>query len=287
MRTAFETTMRMDPRIAVLRPLNGSMAAAAVMIGSIIDNGQGLFQDAAAVVLLSLSAFMMAGGANILNDLQDADIDRKAHPKRPLASGNLSEKDARTMLVALWSGGILSACAASFIIRALLPMLIVLISLALMVLYEKHLKRRGLPGNLIVGLLTGAPFLLGASAGEFSLFILAIFLMAFLSNTSREIMKDIQDMGTDRGLRSTLPLKKGRPFAFRVGAAFMLLGALSSFVPIMLHGWDMVYLIGVCTADAVLMISIIYLASDPLKAQWIAKLGMLCAMAVFAVWSLG
>ncbi|MGA1820718.1 MAG: geranylgeranylglycerol-phosphate geranylgeranyltransferase [Thermoplasmatota archaeon] len=276
----------MSAYLAVLRPLNGSMAAAAVLIGSIVEPEQGLFHHTAVVIFLSISAFLVASGGNILNDLGDIEIDRKAHPRRPLPAGLIAVKDARVLLAVSWTAGVLLASTASLLLKAVLPVLIVLASIGLLVLYERSLKEKGAAGNICIGVLTGAPFLLGASAGSLSLMIGAIFLMASLSNISREIMKDAEDMEVDRGLRSTIAIKVGKRSATIIASAVMMLAIISSMAPLISIGADVLYIAGIAIADWVLLISAIRSWQDPGLGQRIAKLGMFAAMAVFSIWGL-
>jgi geranylgeranylglycerol-phosphate geranylgeranyltransferase len=171
--------------------------------------------------------------------------------------------------------------------KATLPILIVLASLSLIVIYEKKLKNRGFFGNIVVGALTGAPFLLGASVGTISFPVAAIFLMASLSNISREIMKDIEDIRMDKGCRCTLPLRYGKDRACQIATIIMLLAIISSSIPLLIAKFDPVYACGIGAADILFLISIRKLYSDPHRSQNIAKLGMLLAMAVFLLWSMG
>ena len=273
------------PYLAVLRPLNGIMAAAAVIIGSIIEPGNSFSDQTLGILLLSFSAFLITSGGNILNDLGDIDLDRKGHPKRPLVTGDISEEGARYLMGSLWSIGIISACAASLIVKAALPIMIVLISMVLIIIYERRLKHKGFLGNTAVGALTGAPFVLGASAGTISYPVLTIFLMASLSNVSREIMKDIEDMRIDKGCRCTLPLRYGKNTASIIATSIMILAITASSIPLIAEGFDPVYAAGIGTADIIFLISIKALYHGPRKAQNIAKLAMVLAMAVFLLWS--
>jgi geranylgeranylglycerol-phosphate geranylgeranyltransferase len=263
------------------------MAAIAVMIGSIIEPQSSFINETYSILLLSFSAFLITSGGNILNDLGDIEIDQKGHPQRPLAKGAIMEKNARFLLGSLWSLGFISACLASLMVKASLPILIVMASTALIIIYENKLKHRGFMGNIAIGALTGAPFLLGASVGIISYPVTAIFLMASLSNISREIMKDIEDMRVDKGYRRTLPLRYGIKKASLNATFIMLFAIMASAIPLLTKKIDPVYASGIGAADIIFLISIRTLYSDPRKAQSIAKLGMLFAMAVFLLWSLG
>jgi geranylgeranylglycerol-phosphate geranylgeranyltransferase len=158
---------------------------------------------------------------------------------------------------------------------------------ALIIIYEKRSKDRGFTGNLSIGLLTGAPFLLGASAGTISFPVAAIFLMASLTNISREIIKDIEDVQLDEGFRTTIPHRYGMQKASMAAVIFMLLGILASSIPLFTNGMDPIYTAGIGTADIIFLISIRSLYHSPSKAQIITKLGMIMAICGFLLWSVG
>jgi len=286
--TAIKGPMRkIIPYLAVLRPLNGMMAAGAVMVGSVIDPNQTANALSIEVILLAISAFLITSGGNILNDLGDIDIDRKGHPNRPLASGAISEGSARSILGSIWPIGIITACFASLMMRATFPILIVMVSISLILVYEKKLKNKGLLGNISVGILTGVPFLLGGSTGVISLPVIVIFLMASFSNLSREIMKDIEDRNVDKGCRCTLPLRFGKKKAIIILSLSMIFAIFVSPIPLITQGFNITYFTGILFADLILLFSILIVNKDPMRSHRIAKLGMLLSILTFLIWSIG
>ncbi len=243
--------------------------------------------DIVPVFLLSASTFLIVGGANILNDLGDLTIDAGRGRNRPIASREMSEKFARRYFVSLWIIAIFLTMTTSFMLKASLPLFIILSSILLLYGYERLFKERGLPGNIIIGLLTGAPFLLGASISGVSMIISWIFLMAVLANISRELTKDIEDAEMDRSKRTTLPMRIGRRNSACISAALMVSAVLVSFVPVIVHGLDPLYIIPVGLADIVFLLSLAGIFKDSRKAQEMAKLGMICAVLGFILWSIG
>jgi geranylgeranylglycerol-phosphate geranylgeranyltransferase len=257
----------------------------AVLAGHIIEKGMIEKVDTAPAVILCVSTFLIVGGANILNDLNDIVIDEKRGSRKPIASGMMSERSARGYFLSLWIGAILLSMTASFLLQASLPLLIVLASILSLYGYERFFKKRGLPGNIIIGMLTGAPFILGASISGPSLIILWIFLMASLSNISREITKDIEDAEKDRGNRITLPMSMGCRKASMIAIIFMLAAVIVSAAPMIIHGPELSYMIPVGLADIIFLMSLTWFIRDSRKAQRMAKLGMICAIFGFVIWS--
>ncbi len=282
----FPLIMKIGPILNVLRPLNGILAGAAVLCGSIVENEGIMGLEPLPVIFLSLAAFFIVGGSNILNDISDIEIDRKGHPERALPSDILTLKEARSLFLFLWPMGIFLGAFASFLQKDWLPIIIIALTLFIIILYEKKLKCKGLPGNLIIGATSGLTFFLGASVTGSFLNVLPLFLMAFFATTSREITKDIEDLQTDRTSRRTLPMRLGVRNASIISVCFMITAILISIFPIFIMGPDISYLLLLGVADLILSFSIYQLSKDPSISQKLAKLGMLCAVAGFLVWSI-
>src|SRR5688572_25602632 len=112
---------------------------------------------AASLGLVALAAIALTALANTVNDLADVEIDRVAHPDRPLPSRAISASTAVWFAVAC---GVLSV-----ILLALANLGLTLLTLpviGLMCAYSTWFKRRGVPGNLLVALLASLPFFYGA-----------------------------------------------------------------------------------------------------------------------------
>ena len=162
-----------------------------------------------------------------------------------------------------------------------ISLLIVIVSIAIMVLYEWFLKSEGLVGNLAISWLTGALFLFGGAAvGRLELaWILAA--LAFLATFGREVIKDIQDIEGDKGHRLTLPMRMGAKSAGIVGSlGFVGAVALSPF-PYLLNLLDIWYVPAVAAADGIFIYCALIHFRDPERGQGIAKYGMLVALLAF------
>ena len=221
--------------IALMRPKNLVLAGATVPLGAYFA-----LMDAAdpfpvvAVALHTLAVVLFTGAGNAMNDIKDAEIDKTAHPMRPLPSGQLSIQQASRFTSLLWTlsvaghiGGLLVVEPA---VSTYLPtVLIYILAVVLMVTYDHGpaTKNRGLSGNIVISLLVGAVILYGASAvGGFAQPVIWwIFGVVFLTNLAREMVKDCMDMEADEGSRQTLPMTYGKE-KIRMAAYVVIMGAL-------------------------------------------------------------
>ena len=221
--------------IALMRPKNLVLAGATVPLGAYFALMDGV--DAfpvVAVVLLVLAVVLFTGAGNAMNDIKDAEIDKTAHPMRPLPSGQLTVVQASRFTSLLWTlsvgahiGGLLAVEPS---VSTYLPtVLIYILAVVLMVTYDHGpaTKNRGLSGNIVISLLVGAVILYGASAvGGFSQPVIWwIFGVVFLTNLAREMVKDCMDMEADAGSRQTLPMTYGKE-KVRMAAYVVIMGAL-------------------------------------------------------------
>lgn len=226
---------RIGASIELMRPKNLALAAATVPLGAyfaLMESSEAF--PTLAVVLHLLAVVFFTGAGNAMNDIKDADIDRTAHPQRPLPSGRLSVEQARTFAASLWTlsvlahvGGLLALEATPSIV--LPTSTIYLVAVLLMVSYDHgpSTKNRGLVGNLVISLLVGAVVLYGAAGvgGIGSALVWWIFGVVFLTNLAREMVKDCMDMEADADSRTTLPMKYGKE-KVRMAAYVVLMGAL-------------------------------------------------------------
>lgn len=208
------------------------IAAAFIAVGSeLAEYGYELLV-AVPVVL----AFIIGG--NSINDYVDRDVDKFAHPERPVPSGRVPAETA------LYIGG--GALGFAIILSFLLPnytsTAIVIAACLFIVVYELLLKQRGFIGNITIGVLTGMVFLLGGAVVGNVECCYAIASMIILISLGREIGLDIKDMDGDVG-RTTLPMKIGKRNAAILAALFFVAAVLVSIYPI-LQG-DVSYLYGI------------------------------------------
>ena len=263
----------------LLRPANALVAAAAAYGGALL--GGAPLVPAPAALAAMVAAFAFAAAGNVRNDLGDVAIDRVAHPARPLVTGEVDPRLARLLAAQMYA----LSLAAGWLAASWWGLLLVALALPVMEGYERWGKARGLPGNLAIGALTAAPFLLGAmAAGGLGAAALALALLAALATVGREILKDAEDEEADRGHRRTLPMRIGRTRAALVAAGFLVAAALLSPLPWLLQNvLGLAYLPAVGLADACFLAAAALGRASPGRAQRLAKAGMVLALAALTL----
>lgn len=197
---------------------------------------------AAATVMLGVA------GGNSYNDAVDAEIDRTAHPERPIPRGELTPKDARAWAWT-WFGlalglAFLLGLAAGFLALAYVGGL---------TWYEGRLKRSHVWGHLVVSLVVGGVFVFGAVvvsglpyvpgvdswtgwAGEPGLRAAAVMgFLAGLANLGRELLKSVEDQEADRAARRTAALVWGTGPTRAAAAGCLLFACLFAVVAVPLR----------------------------------------------------
>lgn len=256
------------------RPANALVSATGAYVGAILAGAP--WMPSTPVGAAMLAAFAFAAAGNVRNDLGDISIDRVAHPQRPLARGSVSLGSARSLALGLY----LLALAAGILV-SWLGFALVLVAVPLMEGYERWAKARGLPGNLAIALLTGAPFLIGGiAAGEpANLAVLSVAALAALATAGREILKDVEDVEADRPWRRTFPMRVGARPAAWVAAAFLVAAVLLSPLPWALETvLGQAYLLAIAAADICFLAAAAVGPRAPGRGQRLAKLGMVAAL---------
>lgn len=219
------------------------IAAAFMAVGSEIAHYWQSLLVAVPVVL----AFIIGG--NALNDYVDRDVDKIAHPERPLPAGRLAAETVLQIGIA----ALVAAAVLSFLLPNYLATAIVIAACLFIVVYELFLKKKGFIGNITIGVITGMVFLLGGAVVGSVEHCYAIALMIVLISLGREIGLDIKDMAGDVG-RMTLPMRIGRHHAAILAAVFFILAVIISAYPLFQH--NVSYLYGtVVIADLLIILS--------------------------------
>ncbi|WP_413797351.1 UbiA family prenyltransferase [Streptomyces iranensis] len=155
-----------------------------------------------------------------LGDYYDRDLDALSKPQRPIPSGRLSPRTAvatgigcivAVAALALWANWRAVAVAAA--------------AMAGIVAYSRVLKGRGLPGNLIRGVLTALTVLFGAMAVQpWPPWRALPFALVFLAHdTASNLVGTLRDVEGDRdGGYATVPVRRGLRSATHTAAALYL-----------------------------------------------------------------
>ena len=207
--------------------------------------------------LLALSVYSFMASWNALNDYLDLEIDKINRPDRPLPSGRISKSVALTGIIVTCLISFTSLFVAASIANGMTynfadwyPTIgIWFLALALLVNYEDDrvllgLKDKGLPGNLAISISVGLVVLFGA-AGLFDPLnerALSLFVIGILYNLSREIVKDVEDMGGDEG-RNTYAMRVGADKARTTSWVILLLTLVALLTPFAIGIFELSHLI--------------------------------------------
>lgn len=228
---------RVVAHLRLLRPLNLTIGAFAVVIGAAIA---GELHRTFTVIIALLVVVCYNAAANAVNDYCDYAIDAVNRPDRPLSRGLVARPTALWLGVALFVIG----TALTLYLNWGARLLAVGAALPIMVFYTPVLKGQPLLGNIAVALVLGLAFLFTGAAVGNPAPLLVPAALAFGLTLVRELVKDIADMDGDRqaGLK-TLPLTAGLPVAGAVVIGLAALVALGALVPAVLKYYGIWYLI--------------------------------------------
>jgi geranylgeranylglycerol-phosphate geranylgeranyltransferase len=222
--------------VELARVKNIALAAITVPLGAHLGlEGQWDSNSLGLVALqtASVGCFIVAG--NIFNDVSDCAIDKVAKPDKPIPSGRISITQAKHLaiefsllsLVLMGIGAYLSTDPIAIIA-------IWSIASILMYTYDMGLqtKKMGFAGNIAISLMVGAVILYGAATIGKVNTPLAFYAagVAFFANLGREIIKDCEDMESDKD-RNTLPMRVGLAKARMFGYVSLLCALIVLYLP--------------------------------------------------------
>jgi 4-hydroxybenzoate polyprenyltransferase len=245
------------------RPVNIAIAAITLLVGYILLQ----HTPTAPVLILQILGFACAiGFANIDNDILDLESDKLNRPERPLVTGKVSVKTARTTCYTLavimllcgigdsvlqnvrfmeivkdpehaldfgWMGAVILA----------FPMWFFALLGALLIAYNRKLKHSPALKNITVAFLCTTPILYALqhffnfscnnNPEEHMWAIIPAIPFAFLLTIAREIYKDLEDMTGDlKAGIMTFPLVAGDKVARRLAADIIIFTWISLPVPV-------------------------------------------------------
>ena len=203
----------------LMRMKNVVLASITVPLGAQFATGDSWISSQLEEVIAQIFAVIFfIGAGNTMNDIKDVEIDREAHPDRPLASGAISIESAQKFVKVLWMLSIICLAIGAYLLyesgNSIIELLsIYFIAVTLMLTYDHgpELKNTGLVGNISISIMVGAVILYGASSVGHVWTTLVWWTagVVFFANLAREIIKDCQDMEADEGVRQTLPMTYG------------------------------------------------------------------------------
>jgi len=233
----------------LVRLEHGVMIFIAILIGSIIAQKTldiTGFPPVDKLVLTFFTALFLESSTFALNDYYDLEIDRKnKRDDRPLVRGDLSPKTALYLFFIFFPLGIICSYFVNYTC-----FVIALITAIFAILYDVKLKKIKLLGNFYIAFVMAIPFIFGGAAVleginfsiEIPQVIFIIALIAFLTGSGREIMKDVMDFTGDKdeGVKS-FPRYIGIRKSNIVSACFYIVAIVLSLLPFFMRRFEMYY----------------------------------------------
>jgi len=248
--------------INLIRPVNSAMMGLAVIVGIWVA-ARNLPLNAS--ILGFITAFTLTAASMAINDFYDRDVDAKNEPNRPIPSRIIAPKEALEFSAVLIIIGLSVAfmtdltgfiVAAAFILLALI--------------YNTKGKEKGLLGNFMVSACIAIPFIYGGLIVGKALYVpLLIFaVLAFFTNTGREVTKGIADLEGDKIRKvRTVAASFGSRAAAQVATIFYTIPVILSAVPLILGVVSFWYLPPVLVVDVGIIASSILLMKNYSRAN--------------------
>lgn len=121
------------------------------------------------ILLLMLATTGLYGGGVVLNDVFDAELDKRERPERPIPSGLISKRAAAIFGILLLLLGIVAAAFTNINNLLSLSTLVATLIAIGAVVYDKWSKHHGFFGPLNMGICRGLNLLLGMSAAAYAI----------------------------------------------------------------------------------------------------------------------
>jgi len=231
----------------LMRLEHGVMIAIAILIGSLIALDGKAVPPFDKFILTFFTALFLEASTFALNDYYDLEIDKKnKRLDRPLVRGDLIPKSALYLFLIFFPLGLIC----SFFVNWTC-FVIALITAFLAILYDVYLKKIKLIGNFYIAYVMAIPFIFGGAAviaKDFLFFdinsaIYIIALIAFLTGSGREIMKDVMDFIGDKasGIKS-FPRYIGERVSNIIAALFFIIAIIFSFFPFFMKTFEIYFL---------------------------------------------
>ncbi len=262
--------------IELSRPVNCLITFASVLLGGWL----GVRDVTEPLLWAALSAALIAGGGNALNDLCGVAEDRINKLHRPLPSGRLSPAFARMEM------GVLLIAGLSLAFSLPTPALaIAVVAIASLIFYNVYLKRVPLIGNLVVSALGGLAFLYGGAAVHALSVPWLIAGFAFLFHLGRELLKDLEDRAGDRRLQGgTVPISWGKNRARALVTSTFTVLIVTTPLPALMGVYGSVYLSLIVLLNFLILFVLIRLWQNNTALGFLStllKAGMLLGLTAF------
>ncbi len=205
------------------------MMGFAILVGAALGDGGSLINSTTKLMLAFVTGFTITGSSMAINDYYDRAIDAINELQRPIPSGKVSPNEALLAALLLSSIGLLASWLTGFN-----NLVLAVLTWSVSMIYNTVGKSTGFPGNLMVSMCVSIPFVYGGmiTGGGVMGNSLYFALIAFLTNTGREVTKGILDVRGDRVLGvKTVAVLWGESVAAWVSALFYVSAIALSIVP--------------------------------------------------------
>jgi len=247
--------------VRIVRPVNCVMIGFAVIVGAALVGIDFFSVDAWFLLLYGfLTGFFLTAGSMVVNDIVDREIDAINEPARPIPSGAVSLMQARVFAGVLAVVGFVFAVVTSW-----QCLVIAVFSWVVFAGYSLWGKRAGFFGNLLVSVCVVIPFVYGGFVvGKgFAASSFVFVVIAFLSNTGREVTKGVVDVeGDERKGIKTLAVRFGVRVAVVVAVVFYVSAVVLSVLPLKFGLVSLWFVPFVLVTDAGLIASSVWLLRD-------------------------
>jgi len=247
-------SIKLRAYIESLRLFTSLLVPAVVYIGGLVA---GASYVSVPLLFAMISFFLLAAGSMPLNDYFDREIDAIVHPKRGIPSKRVKPNELLVLSLGLFSIGVVISYFINWVCFG-----IVLFTLVFIFLYESFFKKMGLAGNVVVAFLSAMSFTFGSSALNQPFASVFLSIIAFLLFTGREILKDVEDVSGDKGIRQTLPMNVGEKNAAIIGSVFIIAGAVVTPLPYLLNQLGAGYLFSIILVDILGLYAVVKTLQD-------------------------
>lgn len=256
--------------LQMARPLNGLMVAVMALVSYAIASDWHMEQTPA--YILGLACFLMVSGQAMFNDWVDIEVDRRGKPNRPLPAGRVSHPAVLTMSLLLtglsvWLMKQISWQAVTFFAAVG----------CLLMIYSVWAKYQvGILANLLCACLVASVSFTGCLiAGNWNR-MWTIALAPFFATLAREVVKDIEDLYGDFGLKQrTVPMLLTPAQTMWVVDLLVIAQLITSYAPTMIHVLTWRYALAVSVPNAFLVWAMFQPSCQAApRLQWVLKLTM-------------
>jgi len=219
----------------IVRPINVLLGFCSAIIVACITK-QPIDQN---VLLAGLTICFFIGAGNALNDFFDWETDQTNRPGRPIPAGLMTRCAALKISLFFFASGL---SAVSMTTNPVFPIVSAIVTVLILLEYNRKWKQLPLVGNIVVAFLLGFAFLFtGIVIGQLQLTIWP-FILAFGLSLIREIIKDLEDYPGDlkAGFRTT-PIVFGENTTMLIVVCFSVFFIICSLLPIYLGIYKFIY----------------------------------------------